>query len=61
VRQRDGLVRAGVVYEHYFIDDVAIELGDRPGQGGLRVVSGQDHGDSAIIKHSGTIVPRSIA
>ena len=61
VRQRDGLVRAGVVYEHYLIDDVAVELGDSPSQGGLSVVSGQDYGDTAIIEHSGTIVPQNIA
>ena len=61
VRQRGGLVRAGVVYEHYLIDDVAVELGDRPRQSGLRVVSGQDYGDPAIIEHSGTIVPKNVA
>jgi hypothetical protein len=43
------------------IDDAAVELGDRPRQGGLGVVSGQDYGDPAIIEHSGTIVPKNVA
>jgi hypothetical protein len=54
--QRDGLVGAGVIDEHQVVDDLAVELGDRPEQGRLGIVGGQHHSDPAVIQHSGSVV-----